>query len=238
QPGAVIAPKVTSQPSVAIVETKTETSKNYLFWVLLALLAFLTTVITLSRKRLEQVRRAFYNDNYCRQLHRANQGRFSLGYFLLYLLFFMNFGLFFFLAARQFNLNVSNSFGTLVLVCLGVILVFVGKHLLLYFLEQTFPFGKEIKLYSFTIMIFSIVLGIILFPINVFAAFSPESLKSIIIIGGLGAILATYSFRSLRGISIGSRYFMLHTFHFLLYLCAVEILPIVVVLKFVLLKIG
>lgn len=224
-----------SPPKKEPTKELSETANNYLFWVFFTLLAFFTTILGLSRKKLEQSYRAFFNDNYCRQLHRANQGRFSLGYLLLYILFFFNLGLFIFLLVNNYGEQLSQSLSTLSLICLGVGVAFAGKHLLLFFIEKVFPFNKEIKLYSFTIMIFSIVLGIILLPINVFAAFAPEDLKNIVIIGGLGAILATYLFRSLRGISIGSRHIMLHTFHFLLYLCAVEILPLVVLLKFVLL---
>ncbi len=224
-------------PKKDLNKETTETSSNYLFWVFVTLLAFFTTVVALSRKKLEQSYRAFFNDNYCRQLHRANQGSFSLGYFLLYVLFFLNLGIFIFLLANHYGAGIPQNFGMLALICLGVGAAFAGKHFLLYFLEKVFPFDKEIKLYSFTIMIFSIILGIILLPVNIFAAFTAEGLKNVVIWGGLGAILATYSFRSLRGISIGSKHIMLHSFHFLLYLCAVEILPLVVILKFILLRI-
>jgi len=229
----------TLKPSLEkeITKESSKTTDNYLFWVFFMLLIFFTTVVALSRKKLEQSYRAFFNDNYCRQLHRANQGSFSLGYFLLYVLFFLNLGIFIFLLANHFGAQIPQDFGMLLLICLAVGVAFAGKHLLLYFIEQLFPFSKEIKLYSFTIMIFSIILGVILLPVNIFAAFTAESLRNVVIWGGLGAILATYSFRSLRGFSIGSKHVMLHSFHFLLYLCAIEILPIIVILKFILLRI-
>ncbi len=221
-----------------IKEVASETSKNYLFWTFFVVLAFFTTVVALARKRLEQSYQAFLNDNYLRQLHRVNQGKFSLGYFLLYLLFFVNVGIFIFLTANYFNANLPKTFGSIALVCLGVGAAFLIKHGLLFYVEKIFPISKEVKLYSFTIMIFSIILGIALLPINIFAAFASEGLTKIAIWIGLGAILAIYSFRSLRGLSIGSRYVMLHSFHFLLYLCAVEILPVLILIKFVLLRID
>lgn len=209
-------------------------SKNYLFWVFFLVLAFFTTVVSIARKRLEQSYRAFLNDNFLRQLHRVNQGSFSLSYFLLYLSFFLNAGIFIFLAANYFGANLPQNFGWVFLICLGVALAFLLKHLMLFFIQIVFPISKEIKLYSFSIMVFSIILGIVLLPINILGAFAPVGLMKIAIWGGLGAILVIYLFRSLRGLSIASKYIMLHSFHFLLYLCAVEILPIVVLLKFIL----
>jgi len=153
-------------------------------------------------------------------------------------LFFINAGIFIYLAGNYFNANLPKNFISVAFVCLGVGIAFSIKHGLLFYIEKIFPISKEIKLYSFTIMIFSIVLGIALLPINIFAAFAPEGLTKMAIWIGLGSILAIYSFRSLRGLSIGSRYMMLHSFHFLLYLCAVEILPVLILVKFVLLRVD
>ena len=216
---------------------KETSKKGNLFWLFFILLAFFTTVVALTRKKLEQSYQAVFNDNYLRQLHRANQGNFSLGYLLLYILFFLNLGIFIFLAANNFSAGLPENFGTILLTCLGVGLVFLFKHALLFFVQNVFPISKEIKLYSFSIMLFSIILGIVLLPINLTAAFATENLAQTAIWIGLGAILVTYLYRSLRGLSVGSKYIMLHTFHFLLYLCAVEILPIIVLIKFIMLRI-
>ncbi len=235
----IVAPVPTTAPTnPKSIITNAPTSKNYLFWVFFLVLAFFTTVVSLARKRLEQSYRAFLNDNFLRQLHRVNQGSFSLSYFLLYISFFLNAGIFIYLAANYFGANLPQNFVSIFLICLGVAFIFLLKHLLLFFIQSVFPISKEVKLYSFSIMVFSIILGIVLLPINILAAFVPAGLIKIAIWGGLGAILAIYLFRSLRGLSIGSKYMMLHSFHFLLYLCAVEILPIVVLLKFILLRMN
>ena len=215
-----------------------EASKNHLFWALFIVLAFFTAVVSVARKRLEQSYRAFLNDNFLRQLHRVNQGSFSLSYFLLYFSFFLNAGIFIYLVANYFEASLPSNLTWVFLVCFGVAMAFLFKHTLLFFIQSVFPISKEIKLYSFSIMVFNIILGIALLPINILAAFAPGGVLKIAIWGGLGAILAFYIFRSLRGLSIGSRYIMLHSFHFLLYLCAVEILPVIVLVKFILLRID
>lgn len=238
QKSTTVFPPTTSETNNKGVILTTEDAKNYLFWTFFIVLAFFTAVVSVARKRLEQSYRAFLNDNFLRQLHRVNQGNFSLSYFLLYLSFFLNAGIFIYLAANYYGANLPRNLAWVFLICLGVGAAFLFKHILLYFIQSVFPISKEIKLYSFSIMVFSIILGIVLLPINILAAFASEDFLKIAIWGGLGAILAFYIFRSLRGLSIGSKYLMLHSFHFLLYLCAVEILPVVVLLKFILLRID
>lgn len=238
QPTIAALTTQSTQSTTSIEQPATDepTSKNHLFWLLLILLVFFTSIISFSRKKIAQSYQAFLNENFLRQLHRANQGKASLTYLLLYLLFTFNAGIFTFLVAKAYDVPLAPNFQTLLLMGLGVSLVFALKHLLLRIVSYIYPLKKELQLYSFTIMIFSIVLGIALLPINILAAFAPESLGKGIIWLGLGAILAIYLFRSLRGLAIGSRYLMLHKFHFLLYLCAVEILPVVVLVKIVLLS--
>jgi hypothetical protein len=71
-----------------------------------------------------------------------------------------------------------------------------------------------------------------LLPINIFIAYSPESLKEIFIYCAFGIIALVYLVRSLRSLSVASPFLMTDQFHFLLYLCAVEIAPIMILVKF------
>ena len=106
---------------IASVEDKeeglpVEISKDYLIAVFFVVLAFFTAVISIARKRLEQSYRAFLNDNFLRQLHRVNQGNFSLSYFLLYLSFFLNLGIFIYLASNYFGANLPQNAGWIFLI--------------------------------------------------------------------------------------------------------------------------
>jgi hypothetical protein len=52
----------------------------------------------------------------------------------------------------------------------------------------------------------------------------------------VGLLLIFYSYRTLRAFSIGSKFLGSTPFHFLLYLCAVEIMPLVILAKLALLQ--
>ena len=98
-------------------------------------------------------------------------------------------------------------------------------------MASVFPIAKEIKLYNYIIMIGGIFLSMVLLPLNIFIAYSPDSLKELFIFAAFGIIGLVYLMRSLRSLSVASPFLMTDQFHFLLYLCAVEIAPITILIK-------
>src|SRR5690606_10647559 len=108
--------------------------------------------------------------------------------------------------------------------------------LLLKTIEIIFPVQKEIKLYSFSLVIFSSILGLALVPFNIVVAFASENFVEMALYGGLVLILAITLFCILRGLFLASKYLALHKFHFFMYLCTVEIAPVVIVIKLLLSK--
>jgi len=86
--------------------------------------------------------------------------------------------------------------------------------------------------FSFSILLHNILLGISLIPVNLFLAFGPEGMyKSVAVIGILICVLI-YLMRQFRGLVISGSVIGTHPFHFFVYLCAVEILPLFTLVKF------
>lgn len=227
-----VAPIVKSPP----ISSASEQS-NFMFWSLLAMIILFALLLTLYRSFIGKIYRAFTNDNILRLLHRE-QGHFvTFPFLLLYLLFFINGGIFSFLVARHFSW-VPHEFSILLYCMLGLGVIFLGKHIILKVVETIFPVSKEIRQYSFTIVIFSIILGVILIPFNILIAYAPPAIATIALYGALLAVLALYLFRGLRSLFIASKYLTLHKFHFFMYLCTVEIAPVLILLKLLLIKTG
>ncbi len=206
---------------------------GFLFWVLLTVLLIFTSVFRISRDRISKMYHSFLNENFMRQTHRMNQGRFSFIYLILYVFAFVNLGIFTFLSLQSFDINTPSTFQMLLLMIGLFALILLIKHILLALVGYIFPVDKEISLYSFTIMVFWTLIGIFLLPINIIIAYAPDVVGKFVVYGAVGAIIATYLFRAIRGFSIGSKYLMSNTFHFFIYLCTVEILPVVVLLKLI-----
>jgi len=220
-------------PENTVINRKPAINKNigFLFWVFFGILLVFSSIFGISKTRLGQVYNSFLNENFLRQAHRYNQGNFSLVYVFLYILAIINIAIFVYLMGNHFGSNLPSNFLFLLQLVGMVLILFGGKHLLLWLMGAIFPVNKEISLYSFTIMIFGILLGILLFLLNITIAYAPSVIAGLSVYLALGAIIAIYLFRIVRGLSIGSKYLVLHKFHFFIYLCTVEILPVIVLLK-------
>lgn len=206
--------------------------RRFLFVTILIMFITLTLIVTIFRILIEKIWKAFLNDNLLNQLHREQSSGLALAYVILYLLFFINAGLFAFLAARHYGIMVSTSNLYTLLLCIGGISgFFVAKHFVLWLAGFIFPIGKEVDSYQFTIMIFNIIIGLFLVPVVLFIAYAPKSTTDIVVYGALGILGLTYLFLYLRGLFISNRFIANNKFHFLLYLCAVEIAPILAILK-------
>ena len=213
-----------------------ESQNRFLFGTLVVMLILLVVAFSLFRYHISLVLQAFSNDNMLRQIHR-DQGVFIQSpYLFLYLVFFFNAGFFEFLLSQHFawKLPSPSNWENLLMFVGATTLIFFAKHILLKLIEWVYPFHKEVKAFSFTIIIFSITLGFTLIPINLILAFGPPASHTILIYLALFIIGGIYLFRSLRGLLLGSSYLVSNRFHFLLYICTVEIAPLLILIKLLL----
>ena len=191
-------------------------------------------VVSNTRGAVQSAYQALLSDNALRQIHREQVGWGNFGQLALYGLFWLNMGIFTFLMFYRFNgQSPYGQFATFMLCVGGVSLAFSIKHAILYVIASVFPIAKEIKLYNYIIITGGIFLSLVLLPLNIFIAYSPDSLKEIFMYSAFGMIALVYLVRSLRSLSVASPFLMTDQFHFLLYLCAVEIAPIMILIKLI-----
>jgi Domain of unknown function (DUF4271) len=220
-------------PSAPSLLNKQTYSKNFLFWIFLITLILMAFVVSNARTAVQNAYQALLSDNALRQIHRDQVGWGNFGQLALYGLFWLNMGIFAFLMFYRFvGQSPYGQFATFLLCVGGVSLVFSIKHAILYLIAGIFPISKEVKLYNYIIIMGGIFLSLVLLPLNIFIAYSPDSLKEIFMYSAFGMIALVYLVRSLRSLSVASPFLMTDQFHFLLYLCAVEIAPIMILIKF------
>lgn len=114
-----------------------------------------------------------------------------------------------------------------------VCLVYTAKFLASYLLSFIVSYSELDKEYSFNIFVFSQTLGVILFPMIILVQFSKYPAEwflypALIICGGF------YVLRLFRGFVISVLEQNVGILYIFLYLCALEILPLLVLVKFLL----
>lgn len=205
-----------------------------LFWMLVVMFSFLTFAIAFKRGVVARAWRGFLNDNALVLAQREASGLVgSTPYYLLYGSFLLNAGMFIFLVIRYFKHEVYNNFPFLLLCIAGAAGIFLFKHFALRLVGWLFPVKNEVRRYNFLIIIFNCVLGLFLVPFNLLLAFATD-LKDLLVFWTLGLAAIFYVYRGLRSAPIGLKILATDQFHFLLYLCTVEIAPVLLLLKLVL----
>jgi hypothetical protein len=207
-----------------------------LFFVFALVLGFFTLTVAANRAALFKAWQSFLNDNALTLAYREATGIIGNGpYLLLYINFLLNAGLLIFLVTRFFAGDRFNN-GLFLLLCMVLsAVIFTSKHLLLGAVRGLFPVEKEIGRYQFIILVFNGVLGLFLLPFNFLIAFSGK-FDGFLVFWTLGIILVFYAYRALRAGSIGMKILQDTPFHFLLYLCTVEIAPVVLLIKLAMLQ--
>jgi hypothetical protein len=221
---------------VLVPPTPTTAAKpqRFLFGLVLSILLLLTVLVSLSRNLLSKIYQAFFNDIVLKALHRERSSLNTTVYVSLYSMFIINLGVFIYLVLRHYNFLFYNSdLITLFYCVLGIGGLIIAKHLVLSILSYIFPLSKEIDTYSFIIVIFGVLIGLILAPINVFFAYSDPKMGKYIVLGTAFFLVLIYCLCALRSLFLARNYIFPHFFHFLLYLCSVEIIPLLLLYKII-----
>ncbi|MEL6968675.1 MAG: DUF4271 domain-containing protein [Bacteroidota bacterium] len=200
--------------------------------IALLILVFTAACLLFFRGLYSKCYRALFNDNLLSQLYREREAG-ALGSFLImYLVFFIGGGFFVALAGQHLEFFPTGELWRYTWYSmLGLLGLLIFKHILLVMLGYIFPLAKEASRYSFTIMVFSIIGGLVLSLGSLLLAYAPEGAEGILIWGCSGLLVLLYLLRSLRGFFIANRFIFNSQFHFLSYICAVEIGPALCFLK-------
>lgn len=207
------------------------------FYLLLGLCALLGAIKTIHPKYFNDVWRAFMNPTLgSRQLKDIIQTA-TLPNLLMNLYSSIVLGTY---AYYLISVNVDWRFvgvpsGVIVsLLVLGAIAMYVGKYAFVEFTGWAFNIRSTTEQYNFNIFLVNKILGMVLLPFIICFAFLNAEWDTPICIISVILLVILLLNRYIRSWNIFAQFFMNSRFHFFMYLCAFEILPLAVLLKLVL----
>lgn len=155
--------------------------------------------------------------------------------FVLNTVFIINSALFICQILHHFKLQIFN-FSELTGFFI-ILLAIVVAHLIKYLVYKIFGFlfmiDKLISIFIHNLFVYNKTLGLALIPVVTAIPFLEERFRSIAIYIGVICFILTYCAQIIRGLKI-ILYNNIYKYYLILYLCALEILPLLVVYKFVL----
>lgn len=209
-----------------------QSSRAWLLGIVIGGLLLTTISLTFFRTLYIKCYKAAMNDNMLNQLFREREGSGLLPFAFVYVVFLYHFALFVYQTNELWSLWVRQPIQQQLPVIAAVTMfALLLKHLTLGMLGYIFPVTKESRLYSFTIMLFAILAGLVLTPLNLILTYSPADWQKPVVWIAIGALVILYLLHTVRGMVIANRFIFLYQFHFLLYLCVIEIMPVLYLYK-------
>jgi hypothetical protein len=215
-----------------------EMKRTYPYWVIyifLFLLALITFVRVQYTKEFNEVFYVMRSNIITQQIYReAPSSGLRIAYFLLNLNFIIILGIWLlYIIKKTGYFRIYDDWVLLSAITALIILVMVLRYLFLLLASLMFSAGKEISYYNYNELQIFRCAGLILFPVLALLYFSPQPYSKIFFMFSLVIIGTFFLYRYLRGFEIGKAYFFRNIFHFLIYICTLEIAPILIGIRFV-----
>jgi len=170
------------------------------------------------------------NLNLAQQLFREQESRAPVSSFLLLLVFTITIAVFGQVALAA-NYSRDTGIEQLLLLFFGAMVVLGLKQVLYRLVAGLFPFGETVRFFSFNFFLILKMAGIALLPLLFIAAFAALPVAKLAYYGAIGLLGLAVLLLAYRGFKMGKGYLYLRKYHFLMYLCALEIAPVFLIVK-------
>lgn len=206
--------------------------EDWKFYLAFSLLILLALIRFGYAREFEELFSAFKNWGPSQQMFRELGTGVSFGTVLLNLFSLLVISVFVFLLLAQYGgLSVDPPWILMLIAVAAVSFFLLARYLLLKAASLLLPFRKEITLYNFYEIQLNRVLGVVLFPLVLLLIFAPAPSSTYALYGAFAVSAGCILLRYLKGFNIGINYFGRHLFHFLLYICALEIAPVLIIIR-------
>lgn len=172
------------------------------------------------------------NYQYSLLLLKENKNNKPKSFYFLQIIFFLSVGVFVVALLKKFYPDLfSNYLGLIIPVTIIILLLLISLNMLINFITGKIFLQDDIRLeYNNNINTFNQLLGIILFPINILVFYT--NAMDIFIYIGISSFCLIYLFKIIRLFKINFSK-QLNIFYMFLYLCTLEIIPLMYGIKLI-----
>jgi len=219
------------QPILRDGDLRTPTTKEYLFYALLGILLLLAIIKQLFPKYFSNLFRLMFEASFRQKQRREQLMQETLPSLLMNILFVLAGGLFVALLADYYHW-LQTSFWLITLYSITILaLVYMFKYLVIQFTGWVFNAKEPASTYSFIVFLINKMIGVALVPLLLLLAFSSGQVWDITITITAGVIVLLFLFRYIISLRIIRGALSINPMHFFIYLCAVELMPMLIIYK-------
>ena len=221
-------------PEYMIMQARDVPSKDYLFYLLAGVVFFAALTKLIFPKYFSNVFRLMFQTSFRQKQTRDQMTQDNLAALFLNILFVMSGSLFITLLIQR-NGWLALDFWLLLLYAVAIIGgIYIVKYLFLVFSGWVFNARQAAASYIFTVFFINKIIGIVFLPLILLLAFANTTVANVCITIALIVLAITLVYRYVASLGSIRSALKVNALHFFLYLCAVEVLPLVLIYKAVL----
>ena len=221
-----------------VVDYHQKESKDALFYTLVALVFLLGFIKTAFPKYFQNLFKLFFQTSLRQKQTKEQLAQDSFASLLINLLFLLTAGLYITLII-QYN-HWSSLYFWLLYAYVTIILaiIYLGKYLFISSAGWVFNNSSSASSYLFLVAVVNRIMGVVLLPLTVLLAFASIEIAAVVATISFGVVTLLFIYRYFVSFGLLRSDLQLNPFHFFLYLCAVEILPMALIYKLLVENMG
>ncbi|PZX62221.1 DUF4271 domain-containing protein [Hydrotalea sandarakina] len=213
-------------PFYQITAYKKIIDKDDLFYVLCGVLFYLALLRQLFSKYFNSLFAYFFQTSYRQKQMREQMAQGQLSALLFNILFIVNGGLYAALVAQFYGISIASFWWIVLYSSILLVVIYGGKFVLLQSAGWIFGIKQAANQYIFIVLLINKVAAIFLIPIIWLLAFSTHTIAAIALQVSFGLLAFLWLYRFFISLSAFRRELKMNGLHFFLYICAVEIIPV------------
>ena len=227
----------------AVVQLKAGAERNVpdrdvVFFVLVFILFFLGLIRTAFPKYFNSIFSLSFQATFRQTQTREQMAQNVIPAFMLNILFILSGGLFIALLA-EFNKWTTTPFWEFFIYSTSILaIIYLIKYFVILFTGWVFNATESAAEYRFIVFLINKLIGILLIPTLFLMAYADDDIKKISITIGICLAVFMIALRYLVSVARIRKNLRIPAFHFFIYLCAVEVMPLLVIYKILFLRTG
>jgi hypothetical protein len=214
-----------------VTQYRNSNQNNYLFYALLGLVVIIAFIRVSFPKYFQSLFQLFAQTSFRQKQTKEQLSQDNLASLLMNFLFVLSIGMFITLVASKYNW-VSIDFWWLYMYCCSLLAaIYLVKYLFLLFSGWVFNVEPATNTYLFVVFLVNKVLGVISIPFILIVAFSAPKIVTVALTIITIVIILLLIYRYVASLGTIRRSLKVNALHFFLYLCAVEVLPLLLMYK-------
>ncbi|MBC7507222.1 MAG: DUF4271 domain-containing protein [Ferruginibacter sp.] len=218
-------------PVYQIVKVRLPKQKDDLFYLLAGLVFYLACIKLMFYQYYDNLFRLFFQPSFRQKQTREQLMQSNFPSLLLNLFFILSAGTFVALLVNHYQV-ISSGFLNVFLYCIaGLTVLYASKYLLISFSGWVFNVKEAASTYIFAVYLVNKVLGILLLPFIFLLAFASQQIIEISTTISILLIILIFLYRYIISYSPVRREVKVSPLHFIIYILAFEILPLLFIYK-------